>query len=476
MSYHIAIDIGASSGRLMLAEVDKDTNLKIQEIHRFENNIKKINEFYRWEINELIYEIILGMEKAKLMGIDKATVGIDTWAVDYCLIDKEGKLIDQPISYRDNRTENIMNEVFTKMSKKEIYEKTGIQFQEFNTLFQLYVENKELIDKTDKILMIPDYISYVLTGRMVAETTNISTTQLMNIASKDFDNELLETISINKNKFPKLTNPGTILGPITPDLKSKYNLPDCTIISVATHDTASAILGVPTIDEEWIYLSSGTWSLIGVENKKAIISEEALSSNYSNEWGAYDTFRFLKNIPGMWFIQEIARNLDYKYSFEEMAEKAKEVEPFLQLIDLEDNRFNNPTDMIQELKDYCSERNLVIPMTVGELTMCIYSNLALAYTRESKKIEKLTNKKIDIIHIVGGGSNIDLLNQLTADCTKKEIIAGPSEATAIGNILVQLITTGFLKDIKDARKWLRDQIEIKKYSPSKTYIGMNKGK
>lgn len=467
MSYHIAVDIGASSGRLILAEVHKDSELAIQEIHRFENKFSNIRGFDRWDINYLIDEIIVGLQIAKSLGIDKTTLGIDTWAVDYCLIDKSGGLIDLPISYRDQRTNNIIDKVFNKISKQDIYKKTGIQFQEFNTLFQLYVENKELLETTDKILMIPDYIAYVLSGKMVSETTNISTTQLMNLEKMDFDEELLEIISIDKNKFAETVETGKILGDLKKELTQQYNLPECTIISVATHDTASAILGVPTLEQEWIYLSSGTWSLIGVENERAITSRGALDANFSNEWGAYNTFRFLKNIPGMWFIQEIAKDFKNQYTYGEMAKEAHKIAPYLQTIDLEDKRFTNPKNMVQELQDYCHEKNLIIPETVGELTMCIYSNLALAYASACQEIEELTNKKIDVLHVIGGGSNIELLNQLTADSTNKKIISGPGEATALGNILVQLISTGFLKDIKEARKWLKDQIETKEYLPIK---------
>jgi rhamnulokinase len=463
----MAVDIGASSGRLMLATLDNDRKLELKEIHRFSNQFQKINGFERWNINYLFNEIITGLEKAKKMGISECTLGIDTWAVDYCLIDKDRKLLNQSISYRDDRTEDTMEKVFENIPKESIYKKTGIQFQNFNTLFQLYEEDKRLIKQTDKILLIPDYLTYLLTGSMINETTNLSTTQLLNIDKQQLDNDLLNLIGMRPDQFPEIVETGSIIGEIKEELHDKFNLPDCTVIAIGTHDTASAIVGVPATNDNWAYLSSGTWSLIGIESKEPIISKESLEANYSNEWGAYRTYRFLKNIPGMWFTQEIAKNLNYKYSFAEMAVEANKVEPFLQEINLEDERFTNPENMIKEIQGYCMERNLVVPKTIGELTMCIYSNLALAYARECERLESLSNQDIKTIHIVGGGSNIELLNQLTANYTGKEVIAGPSEATALGNIMVQLISIGYLKDIDEARKWLAVQIETKNYLPEK---------
>lgn len=465
MSYHIAIDIGASSGRLMLTIINQDKKLDMKEIHRFSNQFKKIDDFERWDIDYLFNEIIIGLGKVKDMGVMECTLGIDTWAVDYCLVDEEGKLLAQPISYRDDRTKNTMKKVFKNLSKESIYEKTGIQFQNFNTLFQLYEEDKSLIARTNKILLIPDYLMYLLTGNMVNETTNLSTTQLLNVNEKQLDKELLNSIEIKVEQFPESVEVGTIIGEIKQELQDKFNLPDCTVIAVGTHDTASAIVGIPATTDGWAYLSSGTWSLLGIETKESIVTPESFEENYSNEWGAYNTYRFLKNIPGMWFTQEIARNTGYKYNFTEMAAEAKKVEPFLQEINLEDERFINPKNMIKEIQDYCMERKLIVPKTIGELTMCIYSNLALAYAREYEQLESLSNQTIETIHIVGGGSNIELLNQLTADCTNKKIVTGPSEATALGNIMVQLITIGYLNNIEEARKWLTSQIETKEYLP-----------
>lgn len=465
MSYHVAVDIGASSGRLVLATVDNQNTLYTEEVHRFKNGFEMMDGFERWNVNKLFEEILIGLEKVKKIGVSKCTLGIDTWAVDYCLIDEDGELLSQPISYRDNRTENALEKVARKITKEQIYQKTGIQFQNFNTLFQLFTEDPKLLERTATILLIPDYLAFCLTGKRVGEITNFSTTQLLNVEEKEYDFELLEMINVSKNKFPNLIQPGNVLGSLKAELQEKFDLPSCKIISVATHDTASAVVGVPTTTGNWAYLSSGTWSLIGIEDKVPIINSESLKANFSNEWGAYGTYRFLKNITGMWCVQEIARAADYKYSFSEMADEAYQVEPFLQYVDLNDTRFTNPGNMIEEIQNYCIERKLVVPQTIGELTMCVYSNLALAYAHEWRQIEKLTNKKLDCLHIVGGGSNVKLLNQLTADVIGKKVIAGPNEATAIGNILVQLIAEGTFNDLKEARLWLSSQIKLEEYKP-----------
>src|SRR5699024_10130257 len=386
MSYHIAVDIGASSGRLILVTLDNQKKLDIAEIHRFKNQFEFVNGFDRWDIHYLFNQIIIGLEKVKKMGISECTLGIDTWAVDYCLVDENGELLVQPISYRDDRTKDTMEKIFNKISKKNIYKKTGIQFQNFNTIFQLYEEDDKLVELTDKVLLIPDYLTYRLTRNMANEETNLSTTQLLNIDKKQLDDELLELIGIKSGKFPKNIKAGSIVGKIRKELHDEYDLPACTVIAVGTHDTASAIVGVPATNDNWAYLSSGTWSLIGVETESPIVAKKALKANYSNEWGVYDTYRFLKNIPGMWFTQEIARNSGYKYSFSEMAAEAAKVEPFLQKIDLEDDRFVNPENMIEEIQSYCRESNQPIPQSVGELTMAIYSNLAVAYAAECENL------------------------------------------------------------------------------------------
>ncbi|MGT2750519.1 rhamnulokinase [Streptococcus orisasini] len=463
MSYHVAVDIGASSGRVILANTE--SQLELTEVHRFKNGFSYNNGHDRWNVSLLIEEILKGLEKVKAAGVDTCTIGIDTWAVDYVLLDKEGQLLAEPVAYRDSRTQGVMDKIFTQLPKSEVYTKTGIQFLNFNTLYQLYAEDHDLIAKAKDILLVPDYIAYCLTGKKVGEVTNLSTTQYLNIHTRNYDKDLLDIVGVSLDQLPSLLETGSVIGELLPDLYRSYDLPQATVIAVATHDTGSAVVGVPATTDNWAYLSSGTWSLIGVENTQPITSKEAFKENYTNEWGAYKTYRFLKNITGMWAVQEIARMLDYRYSFAEMAEQAYQVEPFLQYVNLNDDRFTNPNNMIAEIQAYCRESNQVIPETVGELVMCVYSNLALAYAHEWKILERLTGRQLDVLHIVGGGSNVKLLNQLTSDVIGKPVIAGPAEATAMGNIMVQMISSGELNDLTEARHWLAQNQELECFEP-----------
>ncbi|MEY8462210.1 rhamnulokinase [Streptococcus merionis] len=465
MTYHVAVDIGASSGRVILARLDDAKKLDLQEMHRFKNEMTFVDGHYRWDIDYLFEEILLGLVKVKAAGVDNCTLGIDTWAVDYCLLDKSGNLLAQPVAYRDARTDGAMEEFFEVVPAETVYAKTGIQFLKFNTLYQLFRENRELLERTDQILMVPDYLAYRLTGVKTLEVTNASTTQFLDVNSADLDEDLLAAIGISREKFPAVIQAGQVIGDLLDELQTAYDLPECQVIAVATHDTASAVVGVPSTAEQPAYISSGTWSLIGVENRLPIATPSAFEENYTNERGAYRTYRFLKNITGMWAVQEIARVLDYKYSYAEMAQEAYKVEPYLQYVNLNDDRFTKPDDMIAEIQSACRETGQIVPKTVGELTMCVYSNLALLYAHECKVMQELTGKTLEALHIVGGGSNVKLLNQLTADVIGKPVIAGPGEATAIGNLMVQLIAKGVFEDLKAARAWLQKQFDYDRYEP-----------
>lgn len=465
MSDYIAVDIGASSGRIILG-VKKTKGIELNEIHRFNNGFTKENGHDRWNIDYLINEIFIGLEKANhSFGIRNAKLGIDTWAVDYVLVDKDGNKIANPISYRDQRTVNVIEELTTDLSKEYIYQKTGIQFLEFNTLYQLYKEEKNHLKKTDKIMMIPDYIGYVLTGNAVTEVTNASTTQMLNLRENLFDADLLEKVHVQANQFPRLVDAGTPLGFIQPKWTEKYTIPNCEVITVATHDTASAVVGTPGKGKDWAFLSSGTWSLLGKELSTPEIGVEAYKENYTNEWGAYGTYRFLKNIMGLWMIQRIRKELPQEVSFSELAEMAAQVKPFQQFIDVNDSRFINPDNMIEELRLYCKETGQKIPKTTGELVAAVYSNLALFYACELKKLQTITKQPIHVLNIVGGGSNITLLNQLTSTLANIEVMAGPSEATAIGNLAVQMITTGEVKDLAEARGIISESFDMNRYHP-----------
>lgn len=467
MNDYIAVDIGASSGRLILGRLNKQKKLTLEEVHRFVNGFTRENGHDRWAIDQLIHEIFVGLEKVKKLGVEKAKVGIDTWAVDYVLVGMDGCKIQDPISYRDQRTHHAIEELTAEFPKEYIYQKTGIQFLELNTLYQLYKENKEDLKKTDRILMIPDYIGYVLTGNAVAEITNASTTQMLNLREGLFDKDLLAKVNVYPEQFPRLAESGSALGPIRHKWRLQYDIPDSEVITVATHDTASAVVGTPGQGDDWAFLSSGTWSLLGKELNVPENGPEAFKENYTNEWGAYGTYRFLKNIMGLWIVQSIRREQNNKYSFAEMAAQAQQVEPFRQFININDERFSNPESMIGEIRAYCQETGQPVPQTTGELVSAAYCNLALFYARELGKLAKIVRQPIRVLHIVGGGSNVDFLNQLTSTLADLTVKAGPSEATAVGNLLVQMISSGEVSNMTEARQAVARSFDIKTFEPEK---------
>ncbi|WP_438491805.1 rhamnulokinase [Paenibacillus sp. IHBB 3054] len=465
MNNHIAVDIGASSGRLVLGTI-VDGSLTLEEIHRFSNGFTERDDSCFWDVDYLLEQIITGLQKAKAGGVTKCTLGIDTWAVDYVLLDAEGNRIQEVYAYRDRRTDGVMEEVAKLISPEAVYAKTGIQQLTFNTLYQLYVHDREELAKADHILLVPDYLYYRLCGRKINEVTNASTTQLLNLASRDFDPELLALLQLERAQFAGLTEPGEDLGSISDSLMQQYDLPECRLICVATHDTASAVLGIPAQSgRSSAYISSGTWSLLGAQLAQPINNRSAREANYTNEWGAYGTYRFLKNIMGLWLIQEVRRLDGCRYSFAELAEQAAAAEGFRSLIACNDPRFLNPDNMIEEIRLFCAESGQPVPQSPGELARCIFDSLALSYRSYLEELEALTGTAIEVLQIVGGGANNELLCQLTADVIDKEVLAGPTEATALGNIAVQLIQSGKVADIHEARTLIGQSFKIESYLP-----------
>lgn len=464
----IAIDIGASSGRLIHANFNGLGGFELNELHRFKNGFQKQDGIDKWDLNNLVKEILRGLEKVKTSGINECYVGIDTWGVDYGLVDNQGNVLGDPVSYRDDRTKEAMGDFDQKMALSTLYQKTGIQLQPFNTVFQLFVEEKEKLTKAAKIMLMPDFLGYIFTGQAVTEKTNASTMQLLNLETRRWDEDILEVIGVKEDIFPKITEPGQILGELQADRFPDYDLPKATFITIASHDTASAVVGTPAQGEDWAYISSGTWSLMGVEIPEGISTTAAFDSNFTNEWGVQGTIRFLKNIMGMWLIQEVARIQDYQYSFPELAEMAAKEQPFQQFVDVNDSRFLNPNNMIEELQAYCRETGQKVPETPGEIARCIYDNLALCYAVELENLAKISGRRINKLHIVGGGSNNKFLNQLTADVCDIEVEAGPGEATAIGNLMVQMIATHGYGTLEQAREDIRNSIDLEIYEPHHT--------
>jgi len=464
--YSIAVDIGASSGRLILGYLENGL-LKLDEIHRFENNIVKKGDSYCWEADQLFQEIKNGLKKCKELGIKPDSIGIDTWAVDFVLLDENDQPLTEAVSYRDPRTDGMMEQVFEKIIKERLYLETGIQFQKFNTIYQLYSikqNTPEILDQAKSFLMIPDYFNYLLTGKKANEYTNATSTQLVNAFTKKWDHDLLDLLEINKEMFQEIKTPKTVLGTLKEELVSELGF-DLQVILPATHDTGSAVIAVPE-ENETIYISSGTWSLIGVENYFPICVTKALDYNFTNEGGIDYQYRFLKNIMGLWMIQEVRRNYNNEYSFAELVDLARGAKDFKAVVNVNDDRFLKPENMVQEIMNYCVETGQLIPSTPGEVAKCVYDSLAFSYQDAVNEIEEIFEKRFEKINVIGGGCQNEMLNQLVADVTKKEVYAGPVEATAIGNIVAQLMALDEIEDMKEARTIVKNSFEVKKYLPT----------
>ncbi|MDU6038666.1 MAG: rhamnulokinase [Clostridium butyricum] len=462
MDYYLAIDIGASSGRHILGSMENG-KVNLEEIYRFENGIGKIGNEYCWNIKQLFKDIKTGIKKCKEIGKIPQSIGIDTWAVDFVLLDEDDKMIGNAVAYRDDRTEGMMEEVFKVIPKDMMYLYTGIQFQRFNTIYQLLSikkNNPEILEKAKTFLMVPDYLNFLLTGKKVNEYTNATSTQLVNAFEKKWDEKILEELEIKKDIFQEIKLPKTSLGNLREELVGEFGF-DMEVILPATHDTGSAFISSVCNDSDSIYLSSGTWSLIGVENKFPICVPQAMEYNFTNEGGIDYRYRFLKNIMGLWVIQEVRRNIENKYSFAELVDLAKEHSDFSSIVNVDDDRFLKPDNMIEEIKLYCVETHQKVPQEVGEIAQCVFNSLAYCYKKAVSNLEDIFEKEFKRINIFGGGCQNNLLNELVAKVTGKEVLAGPVEATAIGNIVAQLISKDVFKDLGEARQAIKESFDIK---------------
>lgn len=453
MKYYLAIDIGASSGRHILGYI-KNGKLKLEEIHRFENYITNQNGTLVWDIKHLVDEVKKGIAKCKEIGKIPTTVAIDTWGVDYVLLDEDKQEIMPAISYRDSRTNRIIKEVESIISAEELYLKTGIQKQNFNTIYQLYAD--ELSGKLDyakHFLMIPAYLSYKLTGVIKNEYTNATTTSMVNAKSKTWDNEIIEKLGLPKHLFTNLDTPCTVIGNFTKEMQDYAGF-DSTVIFSPSHDTASAVAACP-IDDNSVYISSGTWSLIGVESFNPIVNIDAQKANFANEGGIDYRFRFLKNYMGMWLFQNVKKNMNNEFSYDNMMRLAMQSKRF-EMIDTNSPDFLAPENMIDAIRSYLKNDSLPIDVVINS----IYHSLAKSYKNAVCEIEKLAGKKIDNIFIVGGGSKDTYLNELTAQYTGKRVVTGLSEATATGNLLSQIIYDKKIS-LADAREIVKNSFDIK---------------
>lgn len=463
-TYYLAVDIGASSGRHMLSWVE-DGKIKLEEIYRFDNGMNMENGHLCWNVDKLLKEIIEGMKRCSILGKIPTSMGIDTWAVDFVLLDKDGKQIGDAVGYRDNRTEGMDKTVSKIISEKELYNRTGIQKQIFNTIYQLMAvkeQQPEQFAKAEDLLLIPDYFNYCLTGVKKTEYTNATTTQLVDTVTKQWDMDLIEKLGYKKSIFGDITMPGTSVGRLTKEIEEQvgYNLE---VTQVATHDTASAVISVPAREKQFLYISSGTWSLMGTERIQPICTEDSQTANFTNEGGYEYRFRYLKNIMGLWMIQSIRHEWNNLYSFSQLCKMALENDQFPSRVNVNDASFLAPKSMIDAVKDYCRRTGQKIPEKEGEIAAVIYNSLAKSYGETVKEIELLTGQKYDCIHIVGGGANAEYLNQLTANATEKTIYAGPTEATAIGNIAVQMLKREEFSSLDKIREVIFKSFQIQCY-------------
>ncbi|WP_055666196.1 rhamnulokinase [Desnuesiella massiliensis] len=463
VKYYLAIDIGASNGRHMLGHLE-DGKMILEEVHRFENGMKMKDEELCWDLERLFNEIKVGMKKCKKIGKIPESIGIDTWGVDFVLLDKDDKVLGNTVGYRDSRTKGIDGKVYSIISEEKLYERTGIQKQIFNTIYQLMAvkeKHSEQLKNAKSMLMIPDYLHFLLSGVKKTEYTNATTTQLVSPKTKKWDKELIELLGFPQEIFEDIVLPGTVLGSLTEEVQKKVGY-DCQVVLPATHDTGSAVIAMPSNKDNSLYISSGTWSLMGIETTEADCSLKSREHNFTNEGGYNYRFRYLKNIMGLWMIQFAKKEFNTFYSFAEVCELAS-TETIDSIVDCNDDCFLAPESMINEIKWFCRKTNQREPVTDAEIASVIYNSLAVCYGNTIKEIEKMTRCSYDHIHVIGGGANAEYLNQLTAKYTGRKVFAGPTEATAIGNIMVQMMKNKEFTDLNDARNCVYKSFEIKEY-------------
>ena len=466
----LAIDLGASSGRGIVGSFNGE-KLTLKENHRFTNDPVILGGRMYWDILRIFHEIKQSIAKTVLDGDAIRSIGIDTWGVDYALLDANGRMLANPTHYRDARTEGIVSYVDRFFAPAELYATTGIQCMNFNTVFQLAADLRDdpkMVENASRMLNIPDLLNYFLTGNMANEYTILSTGAILDAHKRDYAKDLLARAGIPQRLFGEIVQPGTPMGKLLPQVQSEVGKTNAEVLTVASHDTASAVIAVPTQEKEFLFISSGTWSLMGTELDAPKINAETEKYNFTNEGGANHTIRFLKNIMGLWLIQESRRQWrreGKEYSFAELETLAKAAKPFQCFIDPDDPSFVAPGDLPTRVREFCQRTGQYVPETVGEVMRCIYESLAMKYRYTAEVISKLTGIRPRVIHVVGGGTKDGFLSQMTADACNLPVCAGPEEATAIGNLLVQLMAAGEAKDLSDARAIVAASFACKHYMP-----------
>lgn len=467
----LCFDFGASSGRAILGAFD-GSRIALTEVHRFPNDPVMLNGRFVWDVQRLFFEMKESLVKATKLGVRLDAIGIDTWGVDFGLLDRNGQLVSVPVHYRDARTQGIFEKAFKVMPKERLFEYTGLAFMEFNTLFQLHamqLAGDPALQIADKLLFMPDLLAYFLTGEMGTEYTLASTSQMIDPYTRDWCQPVLDAFGIERSLFAPIQQPGAVRGALLKEVADEVGLPQVPVITVASHDTAAAVAAVPAMTDRFAYLSSGTWSLLGAEILKPLTSPGVLAANYTNEGGLCGTTRLLKNIMGLWIVSECKREWDRRadaVDIVELVKMAQAAEPFLAVINVDDPVFNPPGDMPKRIQDYCARTGQRVPQGRGQIARVVYESLALRYRWGLERLETdMLGHEVDAFHIVGGGSKNQLLNQFTADATGKTVYAGPSEGTAIGNLLVQAMALGAITDLRELREVVARSFPVEAFAP-----------
>ena len=487
-AYFFAVDLGATSGRTIIGSM-ADGKLEQEEITRFPNNLIETGGHFYWDIYALYFEMIRGLKEVARRGLNITSIGIDTWGVDFVFIGEDGAILRNPMAYRDPHTFKAMDDYLSHVFQpREVYDITGIQFMNFNSLFQLYAMQQAgnvAMKHCRKVLFVPDALSWMLTGEAVCEYTIASTSQMLDPRTGDLSEKLIESVGLTRHHFGRMVQPGTQIGVLTEEVQKMTGLGPVPVIAVAGHDTGAAVAAVPAKNEQFAYLSSGTWSLMGIETKHAIINDRSYELNFTNEGGIEGTTRFLKNICGMWLYERCRKEWPEevrKLSHPELQGSAMGVEPFRSIINPDDAAFANPSSMIEAIQTYCRETGQAVPETPAEICRCIFDSLALRYKQVFQWLKEFKNEElrmkneefptgqetagINVLHIIGGGSLNKYLNQFTADALGVEVLAGPQECTAIGNIMLQAKAMGMVKDIWEMRRIIANSVEMVAYHPS----------
>ena len=467
----LAIDLGASSGRGVIGRFNGEM-LSLEENHRFANEPVSVNGRLYWDILRIFHEIRQSVGKTVIAGETVSSMGIDSWGVDYALLDRSGRMLSNPVHYRDPRTQKVVAEFDRYLPSEQLYQTTGIQTMPFNTIYQLVAEREEdpvRFALAERMLNIPDLLNYFLTGEMHNEYTILSTSGLLDARRRDYAFDLLDRLGIPRKLFGNIVQPGTVVGSLLPQVQEETGKTDLKVVNVASHDTASAVLAVPTKEPDFIYISSGTWSLMGTELPEPLINSSSREYNLTNEGGVGKTIRFLKNIMGLWMIQESRRQWrreGKEYSFAELETLAKACEPLRCVVDVDDASFIAPGNMPERIRAYCKKTGQYVPESVGEVVRCIYESLALKYRNVVEGIQKVTGRKASVIHVVGGGTKDRFLSAMTADACGIPVLAGPEEATAIGNLMMQAISAGDVANVAQAREVVSASFQLRRYEPT----------